>query len=416
MNRTFSSRVPALRAANRLSKLRARLAARGVDVTDLTESNPTRVGLIYPPGLLNALASPAGLRYEPSPRGLPEARRAVAAWLSRPRHDTGSSAAAGPAEAAGPRGGSPFRPVAAGRVALTASTSEAYSCLFKLLCDPGDRVLVPRPSYPLLELLARFEGVEPVAYPLAWHGVWTIDVPALRAAADARARAIVVVNPNNPTGSFLAPGDREALTTLCRERGLRLIVDEVFNDYPLDPLPGHARSVLERPAEVLTFVLGGLSKAAGLPQVKLAWIAVDGPAHDVESALGTLDLLLDTYLSVSTPVQLAAARLLAEGASVARQIRARVAANHRTLVRLVAEHPAAGLLRTEGGWCAVIQAPATTPEETLALELLERDHVLVHPGYFFDFPREAFFVTSLLPEPDRFEPAVRRLLARACGP
>ena len=407
--------MPAARRVNRLSKLRARCAARGVDVTDLTESNPTRVGLQYPPGLLDGLGSPAGLRYRPSPRGLPEARRAVAAWLLRRLHDARPSAAARPAADAGPGGGSPFRPVAADRVVLTASTSEAYSCLFKLLCDPGDRVLVPRPSYPLLELLARFEGVEPAAYPLAWHGAWTIDLPALRAAADARARAIVVVNPNNPTGSFLAPGDHEALTALCRERGLRLIVDEVFNDYPLDPLPGHARSVLERPADVPTFVLGGLSKAVGLPQVKLGWIAAAGPAREVESALGTLDLLLDAYLSVSTPVQLAAERLLTGGASVARQIRARVKANHRTLARLAAEHPAAGLLRTEGGWYGVIRAPATTPEETLALELLERDHVLVHPGYFFDFPREAFLVTSLLPEPDRFEPAVRRVLARACG-
>ena len=415
MNPAFSSRVPAARRVNRLSKLRARCAARGVDVIDLTESNPTRVGLRYPPGLLDGLASPAGLRYRPSPRGLPEARRAVAAWLSRPLHDARPSAAARPAADAAPRGGSPIRPADADRVVLTASTSEAYSCLFKLLCDPGDRVLVPRPSYPLLELLARFEGVEPAAYPLAWHGAWTIDLPALRAAADARARAIVVVNPNNPTGSFLAPGDHEALTALCRERGLRLIVDEVFNDYPLDPLPGHARSVLERPADVLTFVLGGLSKAVGLPQVKLGWIAAAGPAREVESALGTLDLLLDAYLSVSTPVQLAAERLLAEGASVARQIRARIKANHRTLVRLAAEHPAAGLLRAEGGWYGVIRAPATTPEETLALELLERDHVLAHPGYFFDFPREAFLVTSLLPEPGRFEPAVRRVLARACG-
>lgn len=415
MNPAFSSRVPAARRVNRLSQLRARCAARGVDVTDLTESNPTRVGLRYPPGLLDGLASPAGLRYRPSPRGLPEARRAVAAWLSRRLDDARPSAAATPAEDAGPGDGSPFRSTDADRVVLTAGTSEAYSCLFKLLCDPGDRVLVPRPSYPLLELLARFEGVEPVAYPLAWHGAWTIDLPALRAAADARARAVVVVNPNNPTGSFLAPGDHEALTALCRERGLRLIVDEVFNDYPLDPLPGHARGVLERPADVLTFVLGGLSKAVGLPQVKLGWIAAAGPAREVESALGTLELLLDAYLSVSTPVQLAAERLLAEGASVARQIRARIKANHRTLAKLAAEHPAAGLLRTEGGWYGVIRAPATTPEETLALELLERDRVLVHPGYFFDFPSEAFLVTSLLPEPGRFEPAVRRVLARACG-
>ena len=279
-------------------------------------------------------------------------------------------------------------------------------------------MLVPQPSYPLLELLARFEGVEPVPYPLVYHGAWSIDIPALSAVVGSSTRAIIVVNPNNPTGSFLVPDDQEALTAFCRERDLQLIVDEVFNRYPIDPLPGSSRSVLAAPAEVLTFVLGGLSKAVGLPQVKLGWIVVDGPDDDdIDSALDALDLVLDTYLSVSTPVQLAAERLLAEGASVTEQIRARIAANHRTLVRLVAQHPAAGLLRTEGGWYAVIQVPATETEEKLALELLEQDHVLVHPGYFFDFPREAFLVTSLLPEPDRFEPALERLLARAgCTP
>ena len=411
----FSSRVPAGQTVNRLSQMYARLRAQGVDVTDLTESNPTRVRLHYPPGLLYALASPAGLRYEPSPRGAREARQAVASWLSRPAH-VGDSLVA--TESGGGAGaGRTSRPssVDPDRIALTTSTSEAYACLFKLLCDPGDHVLVAQPSYPLLEHLARFEGVEPVPYPLVYHGAWRIDIPAIREAADPRTRAIIAVNPNNPTGSFLAPDDHEALTTLCLERGLRLIVDEVFNPYPINPIPGRSRSVLERPVEVLTFVLGGLSKAVGLPQIKLGWIVVDGPDNAVDSALDALDLLLDTYLSVSTPVQLAADRLLARGAAVTQQIRARIATNHRTLVRLVADHPAAGLLRTEGGWYAVIQVPATETEETLALRMLEQDRVLVHPGYFFDFPREAFLVTSLLPEPDRFEAAVTRVLARATG-
>ena len=408
----FSSRVPACRTVNRLSQAHARLRAQGVDVTDLTESNPTRVGLHYPPGLLDAFASPAGLRYEPSPRGSASARRAVASWLSHAPQVAGSRVATGLGEDIEPRRVSPARAVDPDRIALTASTSEAYACLFKLLCDPGDRVLVPQPSYPLLEHLARFEGVEPVAYPLSYHGTWRSDIPALAAAADSRARAIVVVNPNNPTGSFLAREDHDAVMALCQERGLRLIVDEVFNRYPVNPLPGSGRSVLSAPADVLTFVLGGLSKAVGLPQVKLGWIAVDGPDAEARATLDALDLVLDTYLSVSTPVQLAAERLLAEGASVTEQIRTRVAANHRTLVRLVAEHPAARLLRTEGGWYAVIQVPATETEEALALQLLEQDHVLVHPGYFFDFPREAFLVTSLLPDPDQFEPAVKRLLAR----
>ena len=412
----FSSRVPAHRTVNRLSQVQARLSARGVNVTDLTESNPTRVGLRYPPGLLNALASPAGLRYEPSPRGLPSARQAVASWLSRPFDDAGPPGAGAPCEDAEFRAVSTSKPLDPDRVALTASTSEAYACLFKLLCDPGDSVLVPQPSYPLLEHLARFEGVEPVPYPLVYHGSWRIDVAAVREAAGPRTRAVIVVNPNNPTGSFLAADDHQALTAFCRERDLRLIVDEVFNRYPIDPLPGSSRSVLAAPAEVLTFVLDGLSKAVGLPQVKLGWIVADGPDVEVDAALDALDLVLDTYLSVSTPVQLAAERLLAAGASVAAQIRARIANNHRTLARLVAGSPAAGLLRTEGGWYAVIQVPATATEEALALELLEKDHVLVHPGYFFDFPREAFLVTSLLPDPERFEPALTRLLARAAQP
>ena len=413
----FSSRVPAGRTVNRLSRMHARLRAQGVDVTDLTESNPTRVGLHYPPGLLDCLASPSGLRYEPSPRGLASARQAVASWLSRPDRRTGTSVAAPRNEGTECLANSKTRPVDPNRVALTASTSEAYACLFKLLCDPGDRVLVPQPSYPLLEHLARFEGVEPVPYPLSYHGAWRIDIPALNEAANeaagSRVRAIVVVNPNNPTGSLLTPDDHHLLTTLCRERSLTLIVDEVFNRYPIDPLPGSTRSALVRPAEALTFVLGGLSKAVGLPQVKLGWIVVDGPDDEVGPAFDALDLVLDTYLSVSTPVQLAAERLLAEATSVTEQIRARIAANHRTLARLVAEHPATGLLHAEGGWYAVVQVPATKSEETLALELLAQDHTLVHPGYFFDFPREAFLVTSLLPQPERFEAAMRRVLARA---
>ncbi|MYH29616.1 MAG: pyridoxal phosphate-dependent aminotransferase [Acidobacteria bacterium] len=409
----FSTRVPAAQPVNRLSRIHARLRAQGVDVTDLTESNPTRVGLHYPPDLLDCLGSSAALRYDPSPRGLPAARQAVASWLSRLPRVRRSAAAAASGEGADRGRVSGPRPVDPGRIALTASTSEAYACVFKLLCDPGDSVLVPQPSYPLLEHLARFEGVKPVPYRLVYHGAWRIDLPALREATGQRARAIIVVNPNNPTGSFLAPDDFESLTSLCRERGLRLIVDEVFNPYPIDPFPGRSRSVLERPADVLTFVLGGLSKAVGLPQVKLGWIAVDGPDGEVDPALDALDLLLDTYLSVSTPVQLAAERLLTAGTSVRDQIRARIAANHRTLVRLVAEHPAAGLLRTEGGWYAVIQVPAVRSEETLALELLKQDRILVHPGYFFDFPREAFLVTSLLPEPERCNAAMARVLARA---
>ena len=385
----FSSRLPVNPTENRLARVRTRLDAGGVDVVDLTESNPTRVGLAYPPDLLASFADRKALVYAPSPCGLPEARGAVAEHLS------GGQLAVDP-----------------GRVVLTASTSEAYSCLFKLLCDPGDRVMVPQPSYPLLEHLARFEGDEPAPYALVYHGRWEVDLDSLRTGMNEGVRAVVVVSPNNPTGSFLSSEDREAVQELCRARGCALIVDEVFGFYPLDETaPTH--SVLDEPPGVLTFCLGGLSKAVGLPQAKLGWIVVDGPDRDVESALAALELILDAYLSVSTPVQVAVSQLLSDGAVVTRQIRQRVADNHDTLVRLAAAYPSARLLCVEGGWHAVVQIPAVAAEERLVLDLLEDDHIHVHPGYFFDFPREAFLVTSLLPPPDRFAPAMTRVLARA---
>ena len=385
----FSSRIPIGSTENRLAQLRTRLDASGVDVVDLTESNPTRVGLAYPSDLLASLNDQRALVYEPLPLGLTEARVAVAGYLS------------GKHQALDPN-----------KVVLTASTSEAYSCLFKVLCDPGERVLVPQPSYPLLEHLARFEGVEPTPYSLVYHGRWEIDLDSLRTGMKQGVRAVVVVSPNNPTGSFLSPGDHQAVQELCRDRGCALIVDEVFGRYPLDEtVPTH--SVLGGTSAVLTFCLGGLSKAVGLPQAKLGWIVVDGTDPDVKSALAALELVLDTYLSVSTPVQIAASQLLSEGAAVTRQIRQRVADNHNMLVRLAAAYPSTRLLRVEGGWYAVIQVPAVAAEEQLVLDLLEDDHIRVHPGYFFDFPREAFLVMSLLLPPDRFAPAVRRVFARA---
>ena len=374
---------------NRLAQLRTRLDADGVDVVDLTESNPTRVGLAYPSGLFASLNDQRALIYEPVPLGLTEARVAVAGYLSGKQ-----------------------RAIDPDSVVLTASTSEAYSCLFKLLCNHGERVMVPQPSYPLLEHLARFEGVEPAPYSLVYHGSWEIDLDSLRAGMKQGVRAVVVISPNNPTGSFLSPGDREAVQELCRNCDCALIVDEVFGRYPLDETaPAH--SVLDGPSGVLTFCLGGLSKAVGLPQAKLGWIVVDGTDPDVQSALAALELILDTYLSVSTPVQLAASRLLSEGAVLTRQIRQRVADNHNMLARLAAAYPSTRLLSVEGGWYAVVQVPAVVAEERLVLDLLEDDHIHVHPGYFFDFPREAFLVMSLLLPPDIFAPAVRRVFERA---
>ena len=384
----FSSRLPEDLAANRVTQTLDRLRAAGTPIVDLTETNPTRVALRYPPDSLEPLANRAGLIYEPQPFGLPAARQAVAAALAR-------------------RG----VPADSDRLILTSSTSEAYSLLFKLLCDPGDAVLVPRPSYPLFEHLTRLEGIAPAPYPLEYHGRWRIDLDELSRAIGPHTRAVLLVNPNNPTGSYVKRAELDAIAATCRDASLALIGDEVFNAYPLDPGAPTVSSVLDQ-NEVLTFSLGGLSKAAGLPQVKLGWTLVHGPEELVEPALARLALICDTYLSVSTPVQHAVPALLEVGQNVSVQIAERIRENYGELQRLAADHSASRILRAEGGWYAVIQVPATRSEETLVLELLERDRVLVHPGYFFDFPREAFLVLSLLPEPDRFREGVRRMLTR----
>ncbi len=385
----FSSRVPSDLTPNRLARAQALLGARGITPIDLTETNPTKAGLRYPADLLAPLSEPAALAYDPHPFGLPGARLAVAEEFRR------RGLAIDPA-----------------RIVLTASTSEAYSLLFKLLCDPGDDVLVPQPSYPLFDHLTRLDGVTARPYRLEFHGAWTIDVASVAHAFSPRTRAILVVSPNNPTGSFADADGLGALGGMCAARSLALIGDEVFADYVVHENLAPPSGVLADPA-ALTFGLGGLSKSAGLPQLKLGWIGIGGPAPLVAQALARLEVIADTYLSVSTPVQLAAGRLIAAGGEVRSNILERIRRNHRQLEALVAAHPSCTLLPIDGGWSAVIQVPATRPEETLVLELLEKDHVLVHPGYFFDFPREAFVVVSLLPPPDAFRDGMSRLLRRA---
>jgi aspartate/methionine/tyrosine aminotransferase len=381
----FSSRVPGDLSPNPLAAAveRMRLSGRGFD--DLTASNPTDAGFEYPADLFAPLASAAALRYDPKPFGLPAAREAVAADYAR-------------------RGVK----VAASHVALTASSSESYALLFKLLCDPGDSVLVPTPSYPLFEHLTRLDNVQARPYGTQYHGTWTIDLEDLKYAISDTTRAILVVSPNNPTGAWLKRDELATLTELCAERGLALIGDEVFADYAIDPAPASQASVVEH-GDVLTFSLGGLSKSVGLPQVKLGWIAASGPSLQLRAALMRLELIADTYLSVSTPVQMAAAHLLSAGASVREQIRRRVLQNYHTLRQLVNTCSACQVLRAEGGWSAVVRIPHTMPEDERAIWLLEDHHVLVHPGYFFDFPRDGYVVISLLPRPDIFRAAAGRL-------
>jgi hypothetical protein len=383
----FSERTHWDLRPNRLAeRLTARRAA-GARILDLTESNPTRAGLPCPDDILAALARAEARRYEPRPFGLPAAREAVAADFAR-------------------RG----FPVGPDRIVLSASTSEAYAFLFKLLCDPGDEVLVPRPGYPLFEFLATLESVRVLPYPLAHDGEWHLDVAGLREALGPRTRAIVIVSPHNPTGACLKRDERDALETLCARRRVALVSDEVFADYFFRDDPRRAASVA-RDGPALAFALGGLSKSCGLPQLKLAWTAVTGPEPLRRDALARLEVVADTYLSVSTPVQVAAPELLARREELAAPIRARVRANLESLRAAIGPGCPATLLEPQGGWSAVLRVPATRTEEERVTRLLEERDVLVHPGYFFDFPHEAFLVLSLLPPEDDFAEGVARVLA-----
>lgn len=376
--------MPAVLAANRISEALARLRQAGVPIVDLTESNPTRVGLAYPESILRPLGDAAALRYDPHPFGLSSARQAVARDCER-------------------RGVS----VHADDVILTASTSESYSWLFKLLCDPGETVLAPVPSYPLFEHLTRLEAVQSAPYRLEYHGRWAVDVDSVRE-APASTRAIILVSPNNPTGSFVSRREFDELVAVCRDRSWALIVDEVFADYPLEV--DAPFSDLAVRADVLSFTLGGASKTLGLPQVKLGWMIAGGPAEERRDTLRALEHVADAFLSVSTPVQVAAPSLLEDGAAVRAAIHERVRENLSRARVIAGRYPSCNVLRVEGGWFATVRVPATRPEDTLVLELLASERVLVHPGYFFDFPHEAFIVVSLLPEPDVFADAFERAL------
>jgi alanine-synthesizing transaminase len=380
----LSRRLPAHADLNALSRAVAERRKAGRPITDLTDSNPTRAGFAYPRDLLHGLASQAALRYEPHSFGLRSAREAVAA-----DHE---------------RRGVRIDP---DRVVLTASTSEAYTWLFKLLCDCGDAVLVPRPSYPLFEHLTALEGVRAVQFDLEYHGRWEIDFGKLKG-APRDVRALVVVSPNNPTGSYVTAREAERLFALCRQRNWTLIADEVFADYPLEiEMPF---TDLAARADVLTFSLGGLSKTVGLPQLKLAWMVAGGPSAECASALTGLELIADSFLSVGTPVQVSARGLLDHGAAVRNQIHQRLRENLATLREIARSFAACEVLKVEGGWSAVIRVPAVRSEDQLILGLLDSEGILVHPGYFFDFPSEAYVVVSLLPDSAMLSDAIPRLL------
>jgi alanine-synthesizing transaminase len=380
----FSSRFHWDFRPNRLTRALAAKRAAGIPVLDLTESNPTRAGLDYPSEIAAALADPAVLAYEPTPAGIPAAREAVSRYYRDRGHD-----------------------VPPDRILLTASTSEAYAYLFKLLANPDDEVLVPRPSYPLFEFLATMESVRVRQYPVTYHGAWNIDLRALEAAITSRTRAVILVNPNNPTGHYVKHGELEALARICAARDVALISDEVFADYPLSPDPERAATLADVD-DCLAFCMSGLSKVAGLPQMKLGWIVAAGPEPLRRQAMERLEWIADTYLSVATPVQCAAGRLLAAGSAVRQQIRERTAAN-LAFLRQSITGSAASLLHVEGGWYATLQVPRIRSEEDWTLDLLEQADVFVHPGFFYDFESEGYRVVSLLTEPGTFRAGVERI-------
>ncbi|HEY7390491.1 MAG TPA: pyridoxal phosphate-dependent aminotransferase, partial [Bryobacteraceae bacterium] len=374
----FSSRFPQDFQPNRLSRSLEELRRAGTPILDLTASNPTQAGFRYPPEILRAFDDPRLLRYDPSPAGLLETRTAVAGYYRA-------------------RGVE----VDPGRILLTASTSEAYAYLFKFLADPGDHVLVPRPSYPLFECLASMESIELRSYPLSYHGRWAIDIDAVASLISDRTRAIILVNPNNPTGNFLKRAEIASLAALCAHHSIALISDEVFADYAFEADPERVATVASL-EDCPAFAMSGLSKVAGLPQMKLGWIVIAGPADTRAQAIERLEWIADTYLSVGTPVQHAVARLLGAGELVQQQIRQRTAENLRFACQALAGS-CANPLFVEGGWYLPLQVPRLRTEEQWTLDLLSHCHVLVQPGFFYDFESEAFLVISLLTEPAIFE-------------
>ncbi|MBZ5529045.1 MAG: pyridoxal phosphate-dependent aminotransferase [Acidobacteriia bacterium] len=372
-------------APNRLSAALARRRAAGQPLLDLSASNPAAVGIVYErEAILRALANPAALAYEPAAQGMEAARRAVAEYYRE-------------------RGVE----VAAGDICLTASTSEAYSFVFRTLCNPGDEILVPAPSYPLFDFLAEIQDVRVTRYPLVHEHGWQIDFHTLEKAMTPRTRAVIVVHPNNPTGHFCKPAEMARLDELCATRRIALIADEVFLDFPLTDAPAATFAANSR---ALTFTLSGLSKLSGLPQMKAAWLVASGPEEWKKAALERIEVIADTYLSVNTPVQLALPAFLELRRGFQRQLIERVRANLAELDRQLAAQKSCARLEVEGGWYAVLRVPATRTDEELAIELLESRGVYAHPGHFYDFPREGYLVVSLIAREEEFAEGSRRLL------
>jgi alanine-synthesizing transaminase len=384
----FSKRTGWTLTPNRFTEVQRELRAAGREVLDLTVSNPARAGLRYDAeSILNALSNPQAMDYDPQPKGLARAREAVAAYYREQHREL---------------------EIDPESLILTTSTSEGYSYVFRLLCNPDDEVLVPKPSYPLFEFLADLQDVTLAPYPLLYDHGWQIDFPSLSRAVNPRTRAVVVVHPNNPTGSYVSKDERTQLNSFCRQHGLALIVDEVFLDYPHDAAP---RPSFALNPDVLTFTLSGVSKISGLPQMKLAWVAVSGPADVVAAAMDRLEVIADTYLSMNAPIQLAAAALLGQRKTIQPLLLERLRMSLVELDRQLEQQKASRRLQVEGGWYAVLRVPVTRSDEDLSIDLLRQASVLVHPGHFYDFPNDGYLIISLLTPPGEFREGARRMLA-----
>jgi aspartate/methionine/tyrosine aminotransferase len=381
----FAERTKWNLAPNRLSQALARHRAVGKPLVDLTASNPTECGFAYDQSaILEALGNPAALQYEPAPRGLASARQAVCKYYAE-------------------RGALP----GVEDILLTTSTSEAYAYVFRLLCNPGDEVLIPAPSYPLFDFLAEIQDTKLVRYPLIYDHGWEIDFHGLEQAITPRTRAIIVVHPNNPTGHYTKRAEVEKLNAICSARVLALIVDEVFLDFSFR---------VEQPSsfagnrDALTFTLSGLSKTCGLPQMKAAWVVTSGPQELKRDAFARLEVIADTYLSMNAPVQLALPSFLAQRRTFQEQVMVRVRRNLAELDRQLALQKVCSRLEVEGGWYALLRVPATHSDEDLALTLLDEKGAYVHPGHFYDFPSEGYLVVSLLVEEVPFSQGMTSIL------
>jgi alanine-synthesizing transaminase len=383
----FASRTNWNLKPNRLSEALARHKSSGRKLLDLSASNPTECGFKYDvPAIMRSLCTPASLQYHPDPRGLESARQAVCDYYSE--H--------------GER-------VTIDDLFLTASTSEAYSFIFRLLCNPGDELLIPTPSYPLFDFLADVNDVKLIRYPLFYDHGWHIDLHALKQAITQRTRGVIVVHPNNPTGHFTKADETAQLNQICSASRMAIIADEVFLDFSL----GTAQQSFVANAAALTFTMSGISKISGLPQMKFAWLAVSGPKQEKREALARLEMIADTYLSLNAPIQLAAPVLLQQRAAFQQQLMARVRKNLAELDSQLAGKNHLGHLEIAGGWYAVLRVPATRSDEELAIDLLEKHDVYLHPGHFYDFPGEGYLVLSLITPEQDFSEGLRRILSLA---